>query len=243
MMKISKIFAIFTFLNLFYIFNLSSVFSQTFYTKLLGDFEKGWEKHWIERKLSDKSTHYEVIQEDTNLVLMAKSDQSASGLWRMLNIHPVQIGKISWRWKIAYTLSKKNEEKDKLGDDYAARLFVVFTPHMVSWKTRAICYVWAANEPKGSIYKNPYAHSVGTIVVESGNTHKSKWITEERDFIADYIKIFGKAPEMVTAVAIMVDTDNTAQKATAWFDDIILECGILEKETETSEMQRIKIKF
>lgn len=124
----------------------------------------------------------------------------------MLDIHPGKIGKISWRWKVAKSLSKNTKEKKKRGDDYAGRLFVVFEPHFLNWRTRAICYVWAAHEPVGSIYKNPYAKSVATIVIESGNERCGIWINEERDFIADYRKYFGGAPEMVSAVAIMVDT-------------------------------------
>lgn len=220
-MKFSKKLLLFTFPLIL----VSPVLSQTSSQRILGDFAEGWANQWMERKISQKPTRYQVVQEDTNSVLRAKSEGSASLLWRMLNIHSVKIGKISWRWKVAKSLSKKTEEKTKMGDDYAARLFVVFEPHKVNWNTRAICYVWAASEPVGSSYKDPYAKNVRIIVVESGNKQSDKWITEERNFIADYLKVFRNAPEMVSAVAIMVDTDNTAQKVAAWFDDIILEWG------------------
>ncbi|MCH7475779.1 MAG: DUF3047 domain-containing protein, partial [Gemmatimonadetes bacterium] len=39
-------------------------------------------------------------------------------------------------------------------------------------------------------------------------------------------QVFGKPPETISAVAIMVDTDNTNSIATAWFDDIALTSGI-----------------
>ncbi|MFQ5822969.1 MAG: DUF3047 domain-containing protein [bacterium] len=240
-MKISKIFLIFTLLNLICPIEIALVFAQTISNKLLGEFENGWDKYWMERKISDKPTSYIVVQEDTNFVLMAKSDNSASGLWRMLSMHPAKRGKILWRWKVAKSLSKNTQEKNKIGDDYVARLFVVFEPHFINWKTRAICYVWAAKEPVGSNYKNPYSNSVGIIVVESGNKRTGKWITEKRDFIADYMKIFGKAPEMVSAVVIMVDTDNTGQKAMAWFDDIILE--LEEPEIELDEAIKGEIMY
>ncbi|MFQ5772042.1 MAG: DUF3047 domain-containing protein [bacterium] len=238
-MNFSKILLLFVFLLIF----IRPVVSQTTSKKILGEFEKGWDNQWIERNITKKPTRYRVVQEDTNFVLMVKSDASASALWRMLNIHSVEVGKISWLWKVEKILSKKNEEKTKLGDDYAARLFVVFQPHLISWKTRAICYVWSAKEPEGSIYKNPYAKHVGMIVIESGNEYSGKWRKEERDFIADYQKVFKNAPEMVSAVAIMVDTDNTSQNATAWFDDIILQWKEPELESEASKGSGIKMQF
>jgi len=208
--------------------------------QLLGDFPKGWEKNWMERKFTTKPNRYEVVQEDTNSVLMAESVKSASGLWRMLDIHPGKSGKITWRWKVAGSLSDKNSEKTKMFDDYAARLFVVFEPHFLSWKTRALCYVWAGKEPVGSVFRSPYAESVGMIVLQSGNENQGKWMNEERDPIADYREIFQEEPEMISAVAIMVDTDNTSQKATAWFDDLALAVAPAEKDsTQTKGSSKI----
>jgi len=191
--------------------------------KLLGDFEKGWEKNWMERKLTSHATIYKVVSEDTNLVLHAESNQTASGLWRMLEIHPGKTGKISWRWKIDNTLSLDGSEKNKLYDDYAARVFVVFEPHFLSWRTKALCYAWASKEKVGSIFRSPYAESVGMIVLQSGDDNEGKWMTEERDPIADYRRVFGEAPEMISGVATMVDTDNTGQHAVSWFDDLTLQ--------------------
>ncbi|MFQ5770757.1 MAG: DUF3047 domain-containing protein, partial [bacterium] len=168
---------------------------------------------------------------------------SASGLWRMLEIRPGRRGKISWRWKVSHNLSKKTPEKTKLGDDYAARLFVVFGPHFLSWKTRALCYVWAAQEPVGSTYRSPYAQSVGMVVVRSGGKNKGKWMKEERNIIADYEQTFGKAPEMIIAVAIMTDTDNTGQIATAYFDDIILSVSTPEREATQTVKSKTKFDF
>ncbi|MCH6559291.1 DUF3047 domain-containing protein, partial [candidate division KSB1 bacterium] len=50
-----------------------------------------------------------------------------------------------------------------------------------------------------------------------------------RGIAKDYRKVFGKAPELLTAVAIMVDTDNTNNSALTFFDDIILDIPKPEK--------------
>ena len=96
----------------------------------------------------------------------------------------------------------------------------VFGPELFSLRTQALCYVWAAEQPVGEVYSNPYADNVATIVLESGDERSGRWIREDRDFVRDFRQVFGRSPEMVTAVALIVDTDNTRARATAWFDDL-----------------------
>lgn len=232
----------FCLLGMFSVFLLhnQSGFAQGIAVKLLGDFQEGWEDHWVERTLTQIPTQYQVVREDTDLVLMAESKESATGLWKMLNIHSIEFGRIKWRWKVAKSLTKNKKEREKVGDDYAARICVIFGPHLLSWKTRAIHYVWAGREPVGAVFRNPYAKSVATIVVESGNKHAGKWVSEQRNFLIDYQKIFGKTPQMVSAVAIMVDTDNTLSTTTAWFDDIVIEWWWPEK-SPYNLMERFRI--
>ena len=191
----------------------------------LEDFQQGLTQDWVERRLASASNRYEVVHEGRNAVLVGRSDRSASILLRDLDLVPGDAGTISWRWKIESAVSQNHREREKRGDDYAARLFVVFDPGAFGPSTEAICYVWAANEPVGAIYRNPYFDRVWTIVVESGSQHIGEWVAEERDLIADHWRVFGKAPKAVSAVAIMVDTDDTGSKATAWFDDISLVLG------------------
>jgi hypothetical protein len=176
---------------------------------------------------------FEIEKEDTNKVLAAKSKISASGLWRPVEAITGKSATLSWRWKTKKALSKKNDERDKKGDDYVARVFVIFEPHLVNWKTRAICYVWSAKEPVESTYLSPYSNSVGMMVLQSGDDNRKEWIEEQRDVVADYDQIFNEKPEFISGIAIMVDTDNTNQEALTWFDDLVLEVGDqrpLEKE-------------
>jgi hypothetical protein len=80
--------------------------------------------------------------------------------------------------------------------------------------------VWAGNEPAGKTFKSPHVKSVCTIVLQTGNDKSMQWQTEERDFVGDYVRCFGRDPKKLSAVAIMSDTDDTRTQATAWFDDL-----------------------
>ena len=69
---------------------------------------------------------------------------------------------------------------------------------------------------------NPYTDKTMMVAVNSGNEQAGKWVTVERDIVADYRKAFGEAPPPLVGIAIMSDSDNTGETATAWYGDIRL---------------------
>ena len=60
-------------------------------------------------------------------------------------------------------------------------------------------------------------------VVESGEAKLNQWVNEERNLYEDYKKAFGEEPPMISGVAIMTDTYNTGESATAYYGDILLK--------------------
>jgi hypothetical protein len=192
--------------------------------ELFDGFRPGWEEHWSERPMSDRSTRYEVVEvEGRGSVLRARSEASASAFWRGLSLDPARVNTMSWSWKVAKSLDGNGRERTRRGDDYAARVMILFGSEVLSPDTEAICYVWASEEPVGDVYWNPYADKVATIVLQSGDERSGEWVHERRDFVKDFREAFGRGPETVSAVALMVDTDNTKTVATAWFDDLQID--------------------
>jgi hypothetical protein len=59
------------------------------------------------------------------------------------------------------------------------------------------------------------------VVVESGDTHAGRWVEERRNVREDYRLLFGAEPPEISGVAIMTDSDNTGESATAWYGDIV----------------------
>jgi len=70
------------------------------------------------------------------------------------------------------------------------------------------------------------------IVVESGVAHSNTWLTEERNIYQDYLDIFGEEPPMISAVAIMTDSDNTGESAVSYYGDIIFKSKISNQKIE-----------
>jgi hypothetical protein len=63
------------------------------------------------------------------------------------------------------------------------------------------------------------------IVLQSGPQHAGQWRAETRNVVDDYQRFFGRAPERISAVGLVVDTDNTTGNAEAWFADFIISAA------------------
>jgi hypothetical protein len=165
-------------------------------------------------------TEYHLLKEDGRSVVKASSSNAASGLIRKMHFQPSKFRYLRWSWKIADTV-KGGDERVKNGDDYAARIYVIF-PGAFFWQTKALVYIWANRLPQGESAQNVYTANARMIAVESGNGKAGLWLTEERDLYADYRHLFGTEPPMAEGVAIMTDTDNTGGTAEAWYGEILL---------------------
>ena len=176
---------------------------------------KGWES-----KSFKGTTDYRIVQEDGRTVLKAHAKGAASGLTKKLKFSPQTYRYLKWNWKVAGTIAQGNE-KTKQGDDYAARVYVVF-PGRFFWQMRALNYIWANKLPKGEFVSNAFTSNAMLFAVESGPSKAGQWVTEQRDILADFRRVFGEDPPEAGAIAIMTDTDNTGAEATAWYGEITL---------------------
>ncbi len=200
--------------------------------------DDGWEP--LEFPKIDRHTTYRLIEEDGTQVIEAQTRNSASGLIARLDVDPGDSLVLRWRWKVSNTFEKGDARK-KSGDDYPARIYVAFEfePDKAGWFERAkrktvealfgeelpgnaINYIWANQLAKGETVANPYAEETMMIAVTSGEEKAGEWVTVERDIVADYRAAFGDEPPRLRGVAIMSDSDNTGESATAWYGDLKL---------------------
>jgi hypothetical protein len=199
----------------------------------------GWKR--LTFKKIDRHTTYMLIKDGDTVVVKAVAESSASGLVREIKIDPKEFPVVQWRWKVTNIL-KKGDVRRKEGDDYPARIYVTFEYDSSKLgffeKAKyeavrllygqyppigAINYIWESKLPQGMMIPNPYTNRVIMIVVESGETKLNQWVSEERNIYGDYKKAFGQEPPMISGVAIMTDTDNTGEKATAYYGDILFK--------------------
>ena len=212
-------------------------FSTAAYGSSLPD---GWKP--LTFKKVERHTTYEVVRDGSTPVVKAVSEASASGLTKGVAINPQEYPIVRWRWKVENLLQKSNVRR-KDGDDYPARLYITFAydPDKVSFGRRlkykagralfgdipigALNYVWDGTSPIGTIVDNAYTDFAKMIVVESGAQRIGSWVEEERNVYEDYKLAFGEEPPLINGVAIMSDTDNTQERAVAYYGDIVFAQG------------------
>jgi Protein of unknown function (DUF3047) len=199
----------------------------------------GWKP--LTFKKIERHTAYTVVKDGDTTAIKAVSEASASGLTREITINLKEYPIVQWRWKIANVL-KKGDVTKKEGDDYPARIYITFKydAGKVSFFQKAqyeaarllygqypplgaINYIWESKALKGTVAPNPYTDQVKMIVVESGADRINQWVSEERNVYEDYKKAFGEEPPLISGVAIMTDTDNTGESATAYYGDIVFK--------------------
>lgn len=185
----------------------------------VGQFSGGQLADWQEKRFSDE-TRYAFTELDGKRVLRARSDGSASGLYRKQRIDLHRYPFLNWVWRVENRLDTKNEQA-KSGDDYAARIYVVVSGGVFFWKTRALNYVWANASEKQSVWPNAFAGSNAMMMaLRSSQDDVSEWYTEKRNVLQDLKAIFGEDIRYVDAVALMTDTDNSGGSVTAYYGDI-----------------------
>jgi hypothetical protein len=58
------------------------------------------------------------------------------------------------------------------------------------------------------------------MALQSGAQNTGRWVSEKRNIRADFQQLFGEEIDSIDAVALMTDTDNSRQSASAWYGDI-----------------------
>ena len=201
----------------------------------------GWKP--LTFKKIPKHTSYEMVKDGGVTIVKAVSEASASGLIKSVSIDPKEFPILRWRWKIENVLQHSNVAI-KEGDDFPARLYITFAydPDRVSFSKKlkfkagrilfgdipiaALNYIWESKTPVGTIIDNAYTDFAKMVVIESGIQKVGMWIDEERNIYEDYKKAFGEEPPLINGVAIMSDTDNTKEQATAYYGDIFFQKSV-----------------
>jgi hypothetical protein len=185
----------------------------------VGNFAAGDLSGW-ETKEFKGLTSYTFTEVGGKKVLAARADGTASGLFKEVDLDPAVMRYLSWSWNVPAVIPK-GDALTKQGDDYPARIYVVFKGTF-PWSITGINYIWANKLPQGQAVTNSFSDRVKMVAVRSGNTETGKWLCEQRDLYADYQKLFGEDPPHIGAVAVMTDGDNTGSQTQALYGNITL---------------------
>ncbi len=195
---------------------------------------------WMHQPLPkvDRQNQFALVDDGGSKVLQVKSDKSASSYATAVTIDPAKTPWLHWRWKVSHALDGSDISK-KPGDDFAARVYVLFDLPLDQLSfgdqlkiraaralsggdvpAAALCYVWGKVQAVGFTGWNAYTDRLRMIVVESGASHAGEWRSESRDVAKDFRAAFQLDAPPVGGIAVSADTDNTGDSVEAWFGDL-----------------------
>jgi hypothetical protein len=184
---------------------------------------KGIPEGWLGGQTWGLPQHDMTIEEnDGHRVLHLKSKIESSAVRKDLRgkIDLKATPVLEWTWK-AVTLPKNGDCRKKTADDQAAQLYVVWPRFPEAVRSQIIGYIWDTTTPAGSIVKSEKTSTVTYVVVRSGTADLGKWITERRNLVEDYKKVYGGQPEGLGYISIAIDSDDTVSSAESFFGKIL----------------------
>ncbi|MEE4381398.1 MAG: DUF3047 domain-containing protein [Pseudomonadales bacterium] len=173
---------------------------------------------WEHRRFVEE-TRYRIADVDGTRVLEADACGAASGLFRETEVELGETPVLTWRWWVDAPVAGP-DPRTKAGDDFAARVYVVFSGGLAFWRTTALVYVWGTAEAPAMPWRNPFTDRAAMVVAERGAPQGDRLRPVRRDVLADYRERFGTEPPAVRAVAVMTDTDQTGACAKARYAEL-----------------------
>lgn len=183
---------------------------------------------------------YTTVRCETGSCLLMESDNSASALVLKQAFNVYAYPKLSWCWKVS-NVFRKGDSRTKEGDDYPARLYVMFTydPDRASLGKKlqyqlaktvygqyppdsSISYIWDNQATGKPFIVNAYTREARMIPVSAGSATVNTWQEYTVDIVRDYRLAFGQDPPPIASLAVMIDSDNTRESARAWIQYIRL---------------------
>ena len=178
----------------------------------------GWEKqNWGSPKYD-----FTIVDLDGRRVLHLKSNDEGSTISKAVK-GKVDLRKtpiLEWSWKPVVLPQGGNSCKKEL-DDQAAQIFVAWRRFPELVRSRVIGYVWDSTQPAGTICKSEKTSTVTYVVLRSGADELGKWITERRNVVEDFRKIYGEAPDNPSAISLGIDSDDTRSSAESFIGPIV----------------------
>ncbi len=183
---------------------------------------------WELREFSGRAD-IELVRGARGLAFHLRAERASFALYRDLVVGLDEFPALGWSWRIV-RLPTGGDVRQAGRDDQAAQIYVIF-PRWPSPRTQSdvIGYVWDTTAPVGTMLRSPKAANVRIVVVESGQARLGTWRRQWRNVAADYRTLFGRHAPRVGAIAVMIDSNDTASGAEATIGDLIF-ARVLPKE-------------
>ena len=183
---------------------------------------RGIPRDWKEQTWGKPAYDLGIVSDNGQPVLHLKSKGETSTIIRDLKaaVDLKETPVMEWKWKVM-TLPPGGNACQQSTDDQAAQIYVAWLRSPEAVRSRIIGFVWDSTAPAGTICKSQKTSTVTYIVLRSGPDELGKWMTERRNVVEDFRKIYGEAPDNSAALSLGIDSDDTRSSAESFIGPIV----------------------
>ena len=175
---------------------------------------------WKGQNWGSPNYNFRIVTDGGRKVINMKSAGDSSTISKEVKVDVKTSPILQWSWR-AVTLPKGGNACKSATDDEAAQIYVTFPRFPTAVRSRIVSYIWDTTAPVGTVCKSEKTGLVTYVVVRSGSADLGKWMTESRNVLEDFKKIYGEAPgEDVGAISLAIDSNDTKSTAESFFGEI-----------------------
>ncbi|HSE94538.1 MAG TPA: DUF3047 domain-containing protein [Methylomirabilota bacterium] len=182
---------------------------------------KGVPPGWQKQSWGKPNYDFTIVEDGGRKVLRLRSDGDSSNVSKEIKdkvkLRDTPI--LEWSWKVV-ALPKGADLRRKETDDQAAQIYVTWPRFPEAVRSRIIGYVWDTTAPAGLTVLSQKTSTVTYVVVRSGAAELGRWLTERRNVLEDFKRIYGEEPEDPSVVSVGVDSDDVKGTAESFFGPI-----------------------
>jgi Protein of unknown function (DUF3047) len=153
-----------------------------------------------------------VVEDGGRRGLSLKSRDEHSTIAREIQVDLAATPVLEWSWKIV-ELPRGADVRQRATSDLTAHVLVVWPRFPEMLRSRLIAYAWGSSEDAGVAERSRKTGTVTFFIVRSGTADLGRWVTERRNVVADFERVYGERPENPRAIAISIDTNDTHSTA------------------------------
>ncbi len=157
------------------------------------------------------------------------SERASFSLHKDIDVDVNQYPYLSWAWRVD-ALPPQGDVRKKDTDDQAAQVYVVFPRWPPMLRSQIIGYIWDSTAPPGTVLTSPSNRMAKIIVLRSGSDRLGQWVTETRNVLEDYRRLYGENPPKAGKVSLLINSQNTKSTAEAWFSALMFTRSPLQRE-------------
>ena len=182
---------------------------------------KGIPEGWKGQSWGSPTYDFTVVEEDGRRALHLKSRGDSSTISKELKgrVSLKDTPVLEWTWKVV-TLPEGGDARHKERDDEAGQVYVVWPRFPEAVRSQIIGYIWDSTAPVGTVIPSQKNRTVTYIVVRSGKEGLGQWLTERRNVLDDFRRVYDGDADP-GALSLSIDSDDTRSTAEAYVGPIV----------------------